>query len=430
LAHRKNIQLETEVDPHLKNTLKNDALSFYFDDDIVEKILFNLLYNAFKFTPEGGCIVVSISLPRNEKNFLELKVEDNGAGIPADKLPFIFDRFYQADNSSQRQYEGSGIGLSLVKELVELHEGKITVKSTLNEGTAFSCYLPLNKKIVAKTTTAKLQQPQPVPAFIHEENSTPATASTAKGEPVVLLVEDQQDVRKYIREKLVNHYKVLEAKNGIEGLTIAKEQMPDLVISDVMMPKMDGFELCKQLKTDNLTSHVPVILLTARAEEADKLNGLEIGADAYLIKPFNARELQIRVSNLIEIRNKMRAKFSQKLTVKPSEIAVTSRDRLFMQQLLTITEQHIGDETFSVEQLGREVNMSASQINRKLKALVNQSAQQFIRSVRMQRALELLKNKGGTVAEVAYRVGFGDPGYFTRVFKTYFGYSPSELKSE
>ncbi len=223
---------------------------------------------------------------------------------------------------------------------------------------------------------------------------------------------------------------MLEAKNGKEGLAIAKEKMPDLVISDVMMPKMDGFELCKLLKTDNLTSHIPVILLTARAEEADKLSGLETGADVYLIKPFNAQELLIQVSNLIRIRNKMRVKFSEKLVVKPSEIAVTSRDRVFMQQLLTVTEHHIADELFSVQQLGKEVNMSTSQINRKLKALINQSAQQFIRSLRMQRAQELLKNKAGTVAEIGYRTGFTDPGYFARVFKAHFGYPPSDEKND
>lgn len=430
LAHRKNIQLETEVDPHLKNGLRNETLLFYFDDDVVEKILFNLLSNAFKFTPEGGNIVVSISLNSKEEGFIELKVEDNGAGIPAGKLPFIFDRFYQADNSSQRQYEGTGIGLSLVKELVELHGGKITVASTINKGAAFSCYLPLNKKINTKPGTQKSLHPQTVLPFVEETSLTKDAENAVKGEPVLLLVEDQQDVRKYICGKLVNSYKVLEAKNGMEGLAAAKEHMPDLVISDVMMPVMDGFELCKLLKTDNLTSHIPVILLTARAEEADKLSGLETGADAYLIKPFNARELHILVKNLIAVRNKMRAKFSEKLIVKPSEIAVTSRDRLFMQQLLTITEQHIADETFSVEQLGKEVNMSASQINRKLKALVNQSAQQFIRSLRMQRAQELLKNNAAAIAEVAYQVGFNDPGYFARVFKTHFGYPPSETKAE
>ncbi len=428
LAHRKNIQLETEVDPRLRTDLRNEAISFYFDDDILEKILSNLLSNAFKFTPEGGSIIVSLGLSENEKAFLELKIEDNGIGIPAEKLPFVFDRFYQADNLVTRPFEGSGIGLSLVKELVELHGGKITAMSKPGEGTAFSCFLPLNNKIATSGTDVKTVQPIVIPEYI--EGGEVGEEETTKGEPVVLLVEDQQDVRKYIREKLTGDYQVVEAKDGREGLAMAKEQMPDIVISDVMMPKMDGFELCTLLKADNLTSHIPVILLTARAADADKLSGLETGADAYLIKPFNAEELKIRVRNLIKLRNKLRAKFSDKLIVKPSEVTVTSKDRVFMQQVLDVTEKHLSDEHFSVEQLGSEVNMSTSQINRKLKALINQSAQQFIRSVRMQRAMELLKNNTATVSEIAYEVGFKDPGYFSKVFKAHFGQQPSEVEHE
>ncbi len=429
LAHRKNILLETEIDPRLKNDLRNEAIAFYFDDDVVEKILFNLLSNAFKFAPEGGNITVSLCFAEKKTGFLELKVEDDGIGIPPEKLPYIFDRFYQADQSNNRQFEGSGIGLSLVKELVELHGGTITVTSEVNKQTAFSCYLPLNKKIAPGIESSKKEYSGEISVPDYETHNEPFE-NAIDAAPTVLLVEDQPDVRKYIREKLHEHYNILEAKNGVEGFETAKTQMPDLVISDVMMPKKDGFELCHSLKTDNVTSHIPVILLTARAEDADKLTGLETGADAYLIKPFNARELNIRIHNLIEIRAKMRAKFSSKLAVKPSEIAVTSRDRIFVQDLLTVTETHIADEKFSVEQLGKAVNMSTSQINRKLKALVNQSAQQFIRSVRMQRAQELLKNNAATVAEIAYEVGFKDPGYFAKVFKTHFGVQPSEVKSE
>jgi YesN/AraC family two-component response regulator len=256
-----------------------------------------------------------------------------------------------------------------------------------------------------------------------EENGNGSQAS-------VLVVEDQQDVRKYIRSKLADAYTVLEAKNGKEGFDMARQHIPDLVVSDVMMPLMDGFELCQQLKTDDFTSHIPVILLTARAEDIDKLTGLETGADAYLIKPFNSKELLLRVHNLIELRNKLRKKFSGKLLVKPSEITVTSKDSEFMQRLLDTVEKHIGDEKFSVEQLGHEFGMSPSQINRKLKAIINQSASEFIRSIRMQRALELLKNDQATIAEIAYETGFREPAYFSRVFKNHFGYSPSEVKKE
>ena len=427
MAHRKNIQLETEIDPRLRNDLRNENLAFYFDDDVLEKILFNLLSNAFKFTRDGGNIIVSLGLPDKEKGFLELKVEDNGIGIPPDKLPFIFDRFYQADQRENDRFDGSGIGLSLVKELVELHGGSVKVTSKVNEQTVFLCSLPLNIK-VGRSEVLKAKKDASTISASEEENVETISTTMLDAEPTVLLVEDQQDVRKYIREKLSDRYNILEAKDGIEGLEMAKAEMPDLIISDVMMPKKDGFELCRELKTDNVTSHIPVILLTARAEDADKLAGLETGADAYLIKPFNSQELNIRVRKLIEVRAKMRAKFSDKLAVKPSEIAVTSIDRSFIQQLLTIVENHMADENFSVEQLGREVHMSTSQINRKLKALIDQSAQQLIRSIRMQRAMELLKSNSASVSEIAYQVGFKDPGYFSKVFKNHFGQQPSEVK--
>jgi signal transduction histidine kinase/DNA-binding response OmpR family regulator len=429
MAHRKNIMLETEVDPHLKNDLRNEVRWFYFDDDVFEKILTNLLSNSFKFTPDGGSIIVSMCL--SDKNMFELKVEDTGTGIPAEKIPFIFDRFYQADDSYKREYEGTGIGLALVKELVELHKGTITVESKINKGTTFSCYFPFNKKILSTKSPAKISANQNIPQIIEEtENDVNEENASDNILSRILIVEDQQDVRKYISNKLSDRYTVMDAKNGKEGFESAKQHIPDLVISDVMMPLMDGLELCHLLKTDDLTSHIPVILLTARAEDMDKLAGLETGADAYLIKPFNSKELLLRVHNLIELRNKLRKKFSGRLLVKPREITVTSRDSQFMQRLLDTVEKHISDEKFSIEQLGHEFGMSPSQINRKLKAIINQSAGAFIRTIRMERAMELLKNNQATIAEVAYETGFSEPAYFSRVFKNHFGYSPSDVKKE
>jgi DNA-binding response OmpR family regulator/nitrogen-specific signal transduction histidine kinase len=426
IAHHKNILLETKVDPVLRNGLQNEVLTFYFDEDIFEKILYNLLSNAFKFTDEGGSITVSISLAG--KDLLELKVEDSGTGIPAEKLPFIFDRFYQADSPGKKVYEGTGIGLALVKELVELHHGKISALSNVDKGTSFSCYFALNKKIISAGVAGKMGSNQTTVLPVPEFNDTEGEKPPDPARPKILVVEDQQDVRNYICDRLTGTYTVIEAGNGQEGFEAAKKEIPDLVISDVMMPVTDGFELCALLKNDTLTSHIPVILLTARAEDMDKITGLETGADAYLIKPFNAKELSIRVRNLIELRNKLRRKFSGKLVVKPGEVVVTSQDSRFMHRLLDTVEKHIADEKFSVEQLGREFGMSPSQINRKLKAIVNQSAGAFIRSVRMERAMELLKNDQGSIAEIAYETGFGEPAYFSRVFKSYFGYPPSEVK--
>lgn len=427
MAHHKNIQLETDVDPRLKNDLKNETLIFYFDEDIIEKILYNLLSNAFKFTPDGGNIIVSICL--SENNLLELRVEDNGTGIRLDKLPYIFDRFYQVDNSYKRQYEGTGIGLALVKELVELHKGTINVRSTVGHQTIFSCCFPFNKKITSNNSEPKISTNQEVLSpVVTEDDETEKTIDISR--LTVLVVEDQLDVRKYISDKLAETYTVLEAKNGMEGLELAKLHIPDLVVSDVMMPMMDGFELCHSLKTNDFTSHIPIIILTARAEDVDKLAGLENGADAYLVKPFNSKELLLRVHNLIEVRNKLRKKFSGKLLVKPSQITVTSQDSQFMQRLLETVEKHLDDEKFSVDTLGHEFGMSTSQINRKLKAIINQSANVFIRSVRMERAMELLKVEQSTIAEVAYKTGFSEPSYFSRVFKNHFGFAPSEVKRE
>ncbi|MCZ2458323.1 MAG: response regulator [Chitinophagales bacterium] len=429
LAERKNINLKFEVDPGLKEKLQDGETKFYFDEDMIEKILNNLLSNAFKFTGDSGNITVIMKTAEKKTGFLELSVQDTGIGIQPEKLAHIFNRFYQADDTDERRYEGSGVGLALLKELVDLLQGEVSVKSVPGKGTTFFCYLPFNNKIISEKTTTSYQKPQ---AAITEssflETELPDQPAGAEDKELILIIEDNTDVRKYVKGKLDNSYSVIEAGNGSDGLQMARDRIPDLVISDVMMPGMDGFELCEKLKTDNMTSHIPVILLTAKAEESDKMTGLETGADAYLTKPFNSQELDIRVKKLIELRKRLRAKFSNQLVVKPSEITVTSIDQEFMKKLLSVVEEHLGDAGFSVIQLGGEMNMSVSQLSRKLKALIDQSPQKFIRSIRMQRALDLLKNGSGNVSEISWEVGFEDPGYFTRVFKAHFGYPPSEVK--
>lgn len=424
MAHARNIRLETDIDPKLVKALRREEIVFYFDEDVVEKILTNLLSNAFKFTSDEGRIIVTLCLPEKTPGFLELKVEDDGAGIPPDKVPFVFDRFYRAGNGRSA---GSGIGLALLKELVDLHGGAISVSSTEGKGSAFSCLLPLDKKVVAARNKVNPKRETAQPVIMDAPTETPRRKQRDEAErPIVLLVEDHRDVRRYVASRLKAEYVILEATDGEKGLQMAIDHVPDLVITDVMMPEMDGFELCTALKTDDRTSHIPVILLTARVEDTDKVTGLQTGADAYLIKPFSSQELLIRVKNLIVLRTKMRLKFSNRLVVRPAEVTVTSRDREFMQRLLKTVETHIADENFSVMALGKEVNMSVSQINRKLKATVNQSALQFIRSVRLQRAFELLQKNSGTIAEIAFQTGFEDPGYFSKVFKKHFGFLPSE----
>ncbi|TAM96343.1 MAG: hybrid sensor histidine kinase/response regulator [Chitinophagaceae bacterium] len=426
LAKRKQIQMEVKTEESVVKELHGGENYFYFDEDVVEKVLTNLISNAFKFTPEGGNIVVSLELAEKEKKYVALKVKDNGAGIPADKLPFVFDRFYQADDSSKRRYEGSGIGLALVKELMILHGGSVLAESSPETGSVFTCLFPFNKKTISVEKETSVDKSDKVIMAGEDMPVINGMEMAEDGKPNVLVVEDNPDVRHYICDKLRDDYSLTECQNGKEGLEAALKDIPDVVVSDVMMPEMDGFELCKKLKTDDRTSHIPVILLTARAEDADKIQGLETGADAYLIKPFNALELQIRINKLIEIRNKMRAKFGGKLVVRPNEVAVSSIDREFILKLKNATEPHIDNPDFKVEILSREMNMSVSQLNRKLKAIINQSTAQYITALRMHRALELLRKNGGSVGEVAWKTGFEDPGYFSKVFKNYFGCLPSE----
>ncbi|MBS1747792.1 MAG: response regulator [Bacteroidetes bacterium] len=427
MAQMKKIDLQFEVDPALKSELREGKTKFYFDEDMIEKIVDNLLSNAFKFTGESGCITVGLKMPATKKGFLELSVKDNGIGIPSEKIPHVFDRFFQAENADENHFEGSGVGLALLKELVDLLEGNVVVESEVDQGTCFYCYLPFNRKIVNQNLLNTEQKNQiSLTGYKKSEPDNHTPISVDENKDLILIVEDHPDVRKYIRGKLEDSFSIIEACNGIEGLKLAQREIPDLVISDVMMPGMNGFQLCEKLKTDNLTSHIPVIILTARAEDSDRMTGLETGADAYLIKPFNSHELNIRVKKLIELRKKLRAKFSDKLIIKPGDITITSLDQEFIKKLMATVENHISDAKFSVTQLSSEMNMSISQLSRKLKALIDQSPQKFIRSVRMQRALDLLKHGAGNISEISWDIGFEDPSYFTRVFKNYFGCLPTE----
>ena len=427
----KFIEASTVKSPELKN-------NFYFDRDVVEKIINNLLSNAIKFTPEHGKITVTTCLTksRNTKIIFEITIKDTGIGIPHDKLPHIYDRFYQVDQTLKREHEGSGVGLAYVKELVKAHKGSISVMSNPGEGTVFRLRFPIGSEYYTHGEII-MQDPDvtfaEVKSYKQDSSRRPEALKqeqhySKKDKEVILIVEDHPDVRKYICDNLKKEYSVLEASNGKEGFRIADEAIPDLIISDVMMPGMDGFEYCANVKSNEKTSHIPVILLTAKSEKKDLIQGLETGADDYLTKPFNTKELRARVKNLIENRRYMREKFEITSVIKPGEISVTSRDRSFMEKLVDMIEKNINSENFSVEDLAREVEMSQSQLHRKLKALINQSASQFIRSAKMHRAKELLEKDAGNIADIAYMVGFSDPGYFTKTYRAFFGILPSETR--
>ncbi|MFO7614690.1 MAG: two-component regulator propeller domain-containing protein [Bacteroidales bacterium] len=423
-SHKITLNFESEA----------DHLPVVFDPDKMEMIFYNLLSNAFKFTPAGGEIKVSVRIP--SPSLAEIRIRDSGTGIPPDRIAHIFDRFYQVDGSSTREHEGTGIGLALTKELVELHKGKITVTSEEGHGTEFILTLPAGITEDQKEQWSETDANGLMPDRSVEYSEAADGAETAYSRDqvpgdereIILIVEDNADVRTYIRELLETDYQVVEAVQGEEGISLARRDVPDLIITDVMMPKMDGYQFCKEIRADEKTSHIPVIMLTAKAGLDDKIEGLETGVDDFLTKPFSAKELKARVKNLIYRREQLRKRFSKSTVIRPSEVSSVSVDQAFLEKIVKTIETHFEDEQFSVESLADHVNMSVSQLNRKLNALVDQPAGQLIRSLRLQRAADLLKQNAGNVAEICYMVGFNDQAYFSRAFKKQFGCSPSEYR--
>lgn len=394
------------------------------DHDKVDKIIVNLLSNALKFTPEGGSVQIALEfISINQTDFIQIKISDTGIGIPADRLPHIFDRFYQVDDSHMRCHEGTGIGLALTKELVELHGGEITVTSEQRAGSTFTVTLPVGS---VDQAAVSFEHDRLAESTLFEDVKEPEKSRPATAKPLVLIIDDNQDVRYYIRDMLSKSCRTMEAQDGLDGFTAATDKIPDLIISDVMMPGLNGFELCRTLKTDERTSHIPIILLTAKAGEENKLNGLETGADAYVIKPFEPRELVVRVKNLIHERRQLRERFRREITLQPEDIAITSRDEQFLRRAMSIIELHLSDSDFNVQTFARDVGLSHAHLHRKLRALVNMSPSQFIRSMRLKHALVLLEHHSGNIAEIAYNVGLNNPSYFAECFRKQFGKRPSD----
>ena len=435
LAKEKDITISFKTD--------RDKIICWVDRDKLEKIVNNLLSNAFKFTPVKGEIVLSISQDSFDGNeFAMVKLTDTGVGIPEDKLQHIFDRFFQVDDSTRKKYGGSGIGLALVKELVDLHKWKIDVKSKIGKGTEFYLRVPLSDTYLNESEKdfegIVEQQLEEV-----EINSIAAVESLsldeeieqeilekkklADSKPSILIVEDSEDVRSYLTGLLKNDYTISEATDGDDGIKKSTELMPDLIISDVMMPSMDGFEFCKKIKTDWLTSHIPVILLTAKASIESKLEGLETGADDYLTKPFNSKELFIRIKNLLEQRKKLREKFSKEIKVEPAAIAVNSIDNEFLQKAFDVAEKNISNTEFNSEAFAKEMFVSRSQLHRKLLAITSQAPGEFIRTLRLKRAASLLLEKRLSVTQIAFEVGFSSPSHFTKAFRQQFNCLPKEF---
>jgi CheY-like chemotaxis protein len=343
----------------------------------------------------------------------------------------VFERFYQAPNQPDGVTAGSGIGLALTKELVEMHDGTLRVESPPGQGATFTFALPVTRQ--APPADAPLAEPNPVPARLPEaallaDAENPERPDAAPEAPLVLVIEDNPDVRRFIRESLEGDYQVAEACNGAEGVEKATELVPDLVISDVMMPGMDGYQACRALKAREETSHIPVILLTAKAGLESKLEGLDTGADDYLAKPFHTAELKGRIRNLIQLRKRLQLKYMAQTITEQPQAPLPAPENAFLARLRAVVEANFRDEEFSIEQLSREIGMSRTQVHRKLKALTNQSASQFIRTLRLQKARALLLTGRHNVSEAAYLTGFNSPAYFSTCFTELYGYPPSELK--
>ena len=401
-----------------------DTIMLRADQDKIERICYNLLSNALKYTSEGGEITLTA---KEEGGRVMISVADNGCGISSDELPYIFDRFYQAKNAGR----GTGIGLAIVKAFTELHHGEVSATSIEGKGSTFTIHIPVRQKgEVTNQPTEKIEQlvepssAEEVPNQARHIDELIQPYQTDK--PEVLIIDDNVDIRTYLRSVLSEKYNVSEAADGKVGLELARKIVPDIVLSDIMMPVMDGLAFCQQLKTDKAISHIPVILLTARSLDEQRAEGYEHGADAYLSKPFSLRLLLSRIDNLIESRKKLNQTWSK--GVEDDEIGNISNeiDKSFLKQLRKIIQENLANSDLSVEQIGDEIGLSRVQLYRKVKALTGYSPVEIVRKARLTRARHLLQTTERTVSEVAYAVGFSTPSYFSKCYKDEFGENPKK----
>ena len=401
-----------------------DAVMLRADQDKIERICYNLLSNALKYTSEGGEITLTA---KEEDGRVMISVADNGCGISSDELPYIFDRFYQAKNAGR----GTGIGLAIVKAFTELHHGEVSATSVEGKGSTFTIHIPVRQKgEVTNQPTEKIEQlvepssAQEVPNQARHIDELIQPYQTDK--PEVLIIDDNIDIRTYLRSVLSEKYNVSEAADGKVGLELARKIVPDIVLSDIMMPVMDGLAFCQQLKTDKAISHIPVILLTARSLDEQRAEGYEHGADAYLSKPFSLRLLFSRIDNLIQSRKKLSKLFSNSDENDAFEKLSNETDKTFAAQLRKIIQDNLSDNEFNVERIGDEIGLSRVQLYRKVKALTGYSPVEMLRKARLTRARHLLQTTERTVSEVAYAVGFSTPSYFSKCYKDEFGENPKK----
>lgn len=402
-------------------SFNSNSLVCWYDSDIMDKILYNLLSNAFKYTPDNGFIAVSLIA---DQNYIEISIKDSGLGISRENISKIFDRFYRVDNTNKSY--GTGIGLAFVKELVELHQGHIKVESKLNRGSEFSVIVPLwqNDEIsfqkqlsgdLLTESTDTIRKPLPEAAEMQRR---------------LLVIEDSPDMRMFIKDVFSEAYLVLEASNGVQGVKIALETIPDVIICDVMMPEMDGYEACSKLKNDERTSHIPVLMLTARSSEKHTLEGLESGADDYVTKPFNSKILKVKIDNLVKSRMLLRKKFLRDPMAVVKDYTPGIVDEKFIKKAYHIIEKNLDNSDFEILDFAKEIGMSRAQLYRKINAVSGQSVQDFIRIIRLKKAAEILASTDDNITGVAMQVGFNSLSHFSRAFAQYFGKSPSRFVRE
>ena len=417
IAEKKNIRFSFST--------SIDSLEIYFDKDKIERILFNLLSNAFKYTHDNGMVSLHLSynpaVNQEGDGTFAIEVKDTGIGIPADQQEKIFERFFQTDVPESMVNQGTGIGLAITKEFVKLHNGIITVKSEPDKGTCFTVLIPAKKIYESSTRTTTIPTAvEDGEQIILEENPKSGKKKT------ILVVEDNEDLRFYLKDNLKAHYRVEEATNGKEGWEKVKQLYPDLVVSDIMMPLMDGVELARKIKTETLTAHIPVILLTAMGSEEKQLEGLKVGVNDYITKPFTFEILASRIRNLLTQQKLLQKRFQKQIEVNPAEVTITSVDEKFLQQALEVVEKNMDNPDFSVEDFSSEMHMDRSTLYRKILSLTGKTSNEFIRSIRLKRAAQLLEKSGKSVAEVAYEVGFNKPSNFAKFFKEEFKVTPSQ----
>lgn len=416
---------------HLNFYAEDSPVYMDYDPEKIERIVGNLLSNALKFTPEfGKVMVIARQSLKKEKEHLELEVRDNGIGISRENLKKIFDRFFQTDDRSTRAQGGTGIGLALVNELVRLHQGWVEVESVPEKGSMFKVFLPITHQATKEHLLSSETDSERIPETEKKRNEAQISIAAEDEKPELLIIEDNDDVVYYLESFLCKEYRISRASNGIEGIQKALEIIPDIIISDVMMPGMDGFEVCDNLKSNEITSHIPIIILTAKASREDRLSGLQKGADAYLMKPFNSEELQVRLKKLIEIRKQIRNHYSTYHLHGKVLNEQTSHEARFIEKLQKTVEAQMEDEQFDITRLCRNLRMSRSQLHRKIKALLDTTPAMYIRFIRLEKAKYLLDHSDKTISEIAFETGFKSPSYFTYSFAESFGQSPSDYRNK